>query len=130
MSASRRLGSDFEDQAADFLLAHGFTIVTRRFRAKRGELDLVALDGDLLVFIEVKQRKDGYVPEEAIGNQKIQRLYSAAREYLRSTDQSDREFRFDVVAISGAEIRHHRDVFKDHVDLSVSFEADDPEPYS
>lgn len=130
MSASRRLGSDSEDQAADFLLAQGFTIVTRRFRAKRGELDLVALEGDLLVFVEVKQRKDGYVPEEAIGRQKIDRLYSAAREYLQSTNQTNRDFRFDVIAISGSETRHHRDVFKDHVDLSVDAETDDPEPYS
>lgn len=130
MSASRRLGSDFEDQAADFLLTQGFTIVTRRFRARRGELDLVALDGDLLVFVEVKQRKDGYVPEEAIGSQKIERLYSAAREYLQSTDQSDREFRFDVVAISGSEIRHHRDVFKDRVDLEADDFNIESEPYS
>lgn len=130
MSASRRLGSEFEDQAADYLLSKGFTIVTRRFRARRGELDLVALDGDLLVFVEVKQRKVGYVPEEAIGSQKIDRLYSAAREYLQSTDQPNRDFRFDVIAISESETRHHRDVFKDHVDLSVDAETDDPEPYS
>ena len=130
MSASRRLGSDFEDQAADYLLSKGFTIVTRRFHAKRGELDLVALDGDLLVFVEVKQRKEGYIPEEAIGTKKIVRLYSAAREYLQSTDQPNRGFRFDVIAISGSEIRHHRDVFGDHVDLSINVEEDDPEPYA
>lgn len=90
----------------------------------------MALDGDLLVFVEVKQRKDGYIPEEAIGTRKIERLYSAARDYLQSTEQPDRDFRFDVIAITGSEIRHHQDVFKDHVDLSVDAETDDPEPYS
>lgn len=130
MSGSRRLGSDYEDQAADFLLAKGFTIVTRRFKARRGELDLVALDGDLLVFVEVKQRKAGYLPEEAVGRQKIDRLYAAAREYLAATDQREREFRFDVVAIAGQEIRHHQDVFKDLVDLSPPEEEEDPEPYT
>jgi len=129
MSASRRLGSDSEDQAADYLLAKGFTIVTRRFKAKRGELDLVALDGDQLVFVEVKQRKEGYVPEESISQAKIDRLYSAAREYVKTAELGDREFRFDVVAIAGQQIRHHQDVFRDHVDLTASPEDRDPEPY-
>lgn len=130
MSASRRLGADSEDQAADYLLAKGYTIVTRRFKAKRGELDLVALDGDNLVFVEVKQRKDGYVPEESISQAKIDRLYSAGREYVSSNELGEREFRFDVVAIAGQDIRHHQDVFRDHADLTASSDEYDPEPYS
>lgn len=130
MSVSRRLGSKFEDQAADLLLAKGFTIVTRRFKARSGELDLVALDGDLLVFIEVKQRKEGYLPEEAIGRKKIDRLFAAAREYLANTGQVDRDFRFDVVAIAGGEVRHHQDAFGDSVQFDWVEDEDDPEPYS
>ncbi|MBC8066101.1 MAG: YraN family protein [Chlorobia bacterium] len=125
MAGSRRLGSDFEDEAAELLIEKGFTIVTRRFKAKKGELDLVALEGDQLVFVEVKQRKAGYIPEESISRQKIERLYSAAREYLVKTDQPEREFRFDVVAIGFNETRHHRDVFRDHVDLGQPEEFDD-----
>jgi putative endonuclease len=117
MSASRRAGSDSEDLAADHLITKGFTIVTRRFKAKRGELDLVALDGEQLVFVEVKQRKEGYVPEEAIGRVKIERLYSAAREYLSFMGESERAFRFDVVAIGADGLRHHRNVFLDLVNV-------------
>lgn len=126
MRESRRLGSDFEDKAAELLIEKGFTVVTRRFKAKKGELDLVALDGDHLVFVEVKQRRAGYIPEESISRQKIERLYSAAREYLIKTDQPEREFRFDVIAIGSNETRHHLDVFRDRVDLGPADEHDDP----
>jgi putative endonuclease len=124
VSSSNRLGADFEDEAAEYLTEKGFTIVTRRFRAKRGELDLVALDRNELVFVEVKQRKAGYIPEESISRKKIERLYSAAREYLVATEQPDRHFRFDVVAIGFNELRHHRGVFTDLVDLGTD---SDPE---
>lgn len=119
MSESHRRGAEFEDEAAEFLTEKGFTIVTRRFRAKRGELDLVALDRNELVFVEVKQRKEGYIPEESISRKKIERLYSAAKEYLTATEQPDRHFRFDVVAIGFNEVRHHRGVFTDLVDLGT-----------
>lgn len=125
MSFSNRQGSEFEDEAADFLTDKGYTIVTRRFRAKKGELDLVALDRNELVFVEVKQRKEGYIPEASISRKKIERLYSAAREYLATTDQPDRHFRFDVVAIGFNELRHHRGVFTDLVDLGTD---NDPDP--
>jgi len=125
MSASRRQGSDYEDLAADHLLSQGFTIVTRRFKAKRGELDLVALDGEQLVFVEVKQRKEGYVPEEAISRDKIERLYSAAREYLALMGEPGRGFRFDVVAIGSDGLRHHRNVFLDLVDYQVVEEPEE-----
>jgi putative endonuclease len=109
----RRIGSDAEDRAAEFLIGKGFTIVTRRYRAPHGELDLVALDGDDLVFVEVKERRSGISPESFIGSQKISRLHSAARDYLLRTNMADREYRFDVVSIEGSEIRHHAHAFLD-----------------
>lgn len=129
MQSPRRTGSEFEDAAADFLLEIGFTIITRRFKARTGELDLIALDDDLLVFVEVKQRSTSDLPEASITKLKIQRLYSAAREYLSKTDQTDRDFRFDVIAFVGKQIRHHRNVFMDNADLDAVGAEDDPEPY-
>lgn len=120
----RRQGSDAEDFAADFLVGQGFTIVTRRYKTRTGELDLVALDGDELVFVEVKERRVG-MPEEAIGRAKIDRLYAAANEYCRANGVPDRHYRFDVVAVASDGVRHHRAVFTDLVDLSVEL---DPEP--
>lgn len=126
MSASQRRGADYEDEAAEYLIEKGFTIITRRFKAKRGELDLVALDGNQLVFVEVKQRKSGYIPEESISRKKIERLYLAVGEYLAKTDQTGQEFRFDVVAIGFNETQHHRNVFRDLVDLPPLEELDVP----
>ncbi|HEY0865912.1 MAG TPA: YraN family protein [Fimbriimonas sp.] len=110
MPESRRLGADAEDRAADFLMGLGLTIVTRRFKARHGELDLVALDGDRLVFVEVKERLTGAIPEEAIGRTKIGRLVRAANQYVADTEQAHRESRFDVVAIDRDGLRHYRDV--------------------
>ena len=112
MSAPRRQGSEAEDRAADFLLAQGYTIVTRRFKAKSGEIDLVALDGETLVFVEVKQRGEGYRPEDSIGKKKISHLVAAAKEYVLVTEEQARAVRYDVVAIDPLGLRHHVDAFQ------------------
>ncbi|HWD39282.1 MAG TPA: YraN family protein [Fimbriimonas sp.] len=110
MSDRKLIGRAAEDQAADFLLSLGYTLVTRRFKARHGEIDLICLDGEELVFIEVKVRRaPGYVPEEAIGEAKLRSLQRAATEYVSAMDEK-REVRFDVVAIDREGLRYHRDV--------------------
>jgi putative endonuclease len=107
----RDVGRRAEDRAAEYLLGQGFTIVTRRYKAKHGELDLVALEGDLLVFVEVKERRaPGYIPEESIGDAKRRALFLAGQEYLREMGEPEREARFDLIAMDAQGIRHHRDV--------------------
>ena len=109
----RRIGASAEDRAADFLIGEGFTIVTRRRKMREGELDLVALDGEVLVFVEVKQRSaPGYVPEESIGSRKATALQRAGDEYLFQMGE-DREFRFDLIAIDADGLRHHKDIFRE-----------------
>ena len=104
----RRIGREAEDRAADYLLEKGLTIVTRRYTVRGGEIDLVALDGDEIVFVEVKQRSGRWsTPEEAIDNAKARHLADAAEQYLLATEQVGRAFRFDLVAIDHAGIRHH-----------------------
>lgn len=89
-------------------------MVTRRYTVRQGEIDLVALDGDEVVFVEVKfRRSPGYVPEEAVGPRKLQRLRRAADRYLLETGGLDRPHRFDIVAIDPSGIRHHERVFLD-----------------
>lgn len=108
MPGSRRsLGSAFEDRAAEYLLGLGYTLVTRRYSARGGELDLVALDGETIVFVEVKARRDGRLPEESITPTKAARWQRAARVYLREVGALDDPHRFDVIAIDDDGLRHH-----------------------
>ena len=109
----RRIGSDAEDRAANYLIEQGFTIVTRRWSTRGGELDLVALDGETLVFVEVKQRSGRWSsPEEAISEVKIQRFLIAVARYALDTDQLDRASRYDVIAIDDKGLRHYEDAFR------------------
>ena len=108
----RRIGLEAEDRAASYLQARGFTILTRRYKAASGEIDLVALDGEVLVFVEVKLRKGRFFkPEEALGETKRSRILRASESYLAAYEGPDREVRFDVVAIDPDGVRHHKEAF-------------------
>lgn len=105
----KRPGTDAEDQAADHLLALGYTIVARRVKTRSGEIDIVALDGDTLVFVEVKSRARGPVtPEEALTHAKSHRLKAAAEEYCHAAGGPDLPARFDLIAIDADGLRHHQ----------------------
>lgn len=108
--AARR-GTEHEDRAAELLLAKGYTLLTRRFRCRGGEVDIVAMDGDTLVFVEVKYRAQGS-PEASVGPTKVARCAAAAGEYLARTGMGKWKTRFDLVAISGGEARHHEGAFR------------------
>lgn len=107
MPGSRRaVGAEAEDRAAQFLLSLGYTLVTRRFCARGGEIDLIAVDGDMLVFVEVKARRTAR-PEEALTQRKGSRLRSAIHAYLQGIGEPERAFRIDLIAVEDAELRHH-----------------------
>jgi putative endonuclease len=109
----RALGREAEDRAAELLVAKGYTVVTRRFKARHGEIDLVALDGDLLVFVEVKWRRGRDArPEDALDDRKAAHVLEAAREYLFKVGEPERAFRCDLIAVTGDEVRHHVDAFR------------------
>lgn len=103
--ARRARGDTAEDLACRHLEGSGCTIVERNFRTKGGEIDIVAREGDVLVFVEVRSREDaGFgTPEESVTPAKRRRIVAAARRYLSSVPPSSwREARFDVIAIEGA----------------------------
>lgn len=109
----RRIGRDVEDRAAQFLLDKGYTIVTRRYQIRGGELDIVALDGDILVFVEVKFRQnDAVAPETAIDDTKVASMCAAAKRYCHETGSENRQTRFDVIAVTPSAIRHHIDAIR------------------
>lgn len=109
----RRVGAQAEDRAADYLLEKGYTIVTRRWSCRGGELDLVVLDEDVLVFVEVKARSGKWLlPEEAINDVKKQRFITAVNAYCFATEQTERPVRYDVIAIDDKGLRHFEDAFR------------------
>ncbi len=101
MTTSRELGGRAEIMAARYLEAQGYRIVARNHRCEGGEIDLVAYDGAVLCFVEVRSRKtDEYGhPLETISRQKIQRVARAARDYLDRLPPPWPEMRFDAVGI-------------------------------
>jgi len=97
----KRLGDEGERRAALALESEGYTIVERNARAGRGELDIVARDGDSWVFVEVKTRRGDAqgAPEESVTPTKQARLMRAALAWLEDHGVGDVSWRFDVVAI-------------------------------
>lgn len=90
-----------EEIAASFLQAQGYEIIERNYRKRFGEIDIIAEDGEALVFIEVKTRKSNRFgsPLEAVDIRKQQKMSRVALAYLNSFEITDRAARFDVVAI-------------------------------
>jgi len=97
----RSLGERGERAAARYLRRRGYKIVGRHERGRLGELDLVAVDGRTVVFVEVKTRRscDAGHPAEAVGPEKQARLTRLALAYLKRHNLLDCSARFDVVAV-------------------------------
>ena len=97
----RGLGRWGENFAAEHLAAAGYTILARNWRCRGGEIDLVARDGDDVVFVEVKTRRgQGYgAPEEALTPHKAQKLLQLGRQYVSDHDLEDASWRIDLVAV-------------------------------
>ncbi len=97
------LGRRGEDLAHRFLRDQGYVIVARNYRLPSGdaEADLIAWEGETLVFVEVKSREraDFGPPERAIGEAKRAHLLRIAREYTRKTQTPWDRIRFDVVSV-------------------------------
>jgi putative endonuclease len=115
------LGVRGETLAYWYLRQAGYTVVARNWRARSGagELDLVAWDGPVLVFVEVKARTSEVAgpPELAVSPNKQERVIRAAREYLRQLGRKRINCRFDVVSVSlnleeGLQVRLIKDAFK------------------
>jgi putative endonuclease len=93
-----------ENEAARFLAERGLAVIARNVRSGGGEIDLVAVDGSTVAFVEVKWRRDASrgAPAEAVTPAKRRKLLSAARCWLAENPSCpSRDVRFDVVAIEG-----------------------------
>jgi putative endonuclease len=97
----RIIGRRGEDRAAQYLRRRGYRILARNWRCRLGEIDLIALDGDTLVFVEVKTRRGDLFgsPELAVTPRKQRQLTKAALSFIMSRKLGHLPGRFDVVAI-------------------------------
>ncbi len=101
-SATLRLGQSGEDLACAELERRGYAILARRYRSRVGEIDIVANDGQTVVFVEVKTRVSAACghPAEAVTWWKQQRIAAMAQDFLARRHLSAHPCRFDVVAIT------------------------------
>ncbi len=97
----QRLGRWGEGVAATHLAAHGFVILARNWRCAAGEIDLVARDGETLVFVEVKTRRGRAfgAPEEALTPRKAAKLLELGAHYCYEQALEDVNWRIDLVAV-------------------------------
>ena len=114
MSKARiTLGKKGENLATDYLKQQGLSIVEQNYRQKTGEIDIIARDGNCLVFVEVKTRNSVQygMPYEAVTARKQMQISKTALDYLTRNKLADQAARFDVISIimkkdGKAEIEH------------------------
>ena len=97
----KNLGREGEDEAEEELLRLGYEILERNYKNKIGEIDIVAKDGEVLCFVEVKTKSGhGYgSPEDMVGPRKQRKILKTAEYYLLEHDLRDIDWRVDVVAV-------------------------------
>lgn len=114
MENKRKIGGEKEELAVGFLKEKGVRILDRNYYFPGGELDIIAKDGEYLVFIEVKYRKSlqyGF-PTEAVTVSKQKKIILGARKYrYEHKISSGVPCRFDVISICGNEIEHIENAF-------------------
>lgn len=114
MKNRRRIGAAYEEKAAEYLCSKGYRILERNFRCRLGEIDLIAEDCGVLVFLEVKYRKSSRYgsPAEAVTPVKQKTICRVADFYRMSRRVPEsKSCRFDVVAILGEQVQIYKDAF-------------------
>ncbi len=108
MKTKAESGREGELKAVEFLKQKGWKIVATNYRYKRGELDIIGIDKEVLVFVEVKFRKNNQFgfPEEFVGEHKIGMVRQTAMDYILK-ENWQQDIRFDIVAITGEGIPEH-----------------------
>ena len=109
MTDNVRRGRDAESRAADFLMKKGYKIIRRNYQIRGGEIDLIAKDGDWLVFIEVKMRSsDAFgTGAEAVTKKKQQAIVRTACRYIYENNCAESPMRFDVLELTVREGRFY-----------------------
>jgi putative endonuclease len=106
-------GRKGERIACRFLLKQGFDILARCYRGRSGELDIIAFEKEILVFVEVKSRSSEKFgePWEFVDWQKQQILRRTAEDFIADHDLGQYAYRFDIVSVLGKEVALFRNAF-------------------
>lgn len=109
----RQTGACYERKAAEFLQKKGYEILEMNFRSKAGEIDIVAKDGQYVVFCEVKYRSGSSAgsPLDAVDLRKQKVIFRSAGLYLAVHGLTNVPCRFDVIGITNREILHIKNAF-------------------
>ena len=101
LNQKQLLGKKSESIAARYLKKNKYKIVAENYRTRLGEIDIIAKDGDTLVFVEVKSRRSDQSgsPKEAVTPRKQRKISMVALQYLKAIKQPHCRARFDVVSI-------------------------------
>lgn len=102
MKSSQKLGEAGEEIAVEYLTKKGYQIVEQNYRCRNGEIDVIAKDQDMIVFVEVKTRRSLRfgIPQAAVTHKKQVQISTVALNYLYEKDALNSSCRFDVVAIT------------------------------
>jgi putative endonuclease len=109
-------GRESELLGIGYLRSVGYRVVASSYRTQDGEVDIIAWDGEVLAFIEVKSLSASGSPEDAVGTRKRQRIIRAAKTYIMKRRLHEKPCRFDILAVtrrrgSAPEFRLLRDAF-------------------
>jgi putative endonuclease len=101
-SSAKTTGLQGEQAVAEFLMRRGMTILQRNYRTRFGEIDIIAQDGECIVFVEVKSCRSTAYGEPAtwVNSRKQKRMVLAAAQYLQTMQWEEQECRFDVVTVT------------------------------
>jgi putative endonuclease len=115
---SSEFGKKGENKAVEILQAAGMCIITRNFRSKYGEIDIIALDGEIIVFIEVKTWS-AYAIENlsySINKKKQNRIIETAKYFLHiNRKYNGKAIRFDVVFVGKDSVTHLASAFMERI---------------
>lgn len=116
MSSKKETGNLGEDQAVQFLIEKDYSILTRNWRYLKGEIDIIAKDGDWLVFVEVKTRStiDFGNPEEFVTPRQQKLIINTAHQFIIENDRQE-EARFDVISVV---VQNDKIVQIDHIEAA------------
>lgn len=110
---TQEIGKNGEDSAVAYLENLQYVIIERNWRYKRCEIDIIAKQNTILVFVEVKSRKNNMYgfPEEFVSTSKIDKMQEAASAYIEQHNWQG-ELRFDIIALeNNHKIKHFEDAF-------------------
>lgn len=110
----RRVGTSYEKIAGTYLEKQGYQVLEYNFRCRCGEIDIIARDGEYLVFCEVKYRSDDRAghPAEAVNGKKQRTISQCALYYMTVHGVCDAPCRFDVISIENDEITLYKNAFE------------------